>query len=58
MACPTCTRLSRDEALIESAIAERRETLRAVLGEIEREKIEREASELAALLERIIERRA
>jgi len=57
MSCPTCQRLDRDEALLRDAVEERRECLRAALGEIEREAIESEASELAALLELIIERR-
>jgi hypothetical protein len=52
--CP----LDRDEQLVEAAIEERRESLRAALDPELREEIAVEEEELAALLQRIIERRA
>jgi hypothetical protein len=52
------TQLDRDEALIESTIAERQESLRAVLDPELRDEIAVEEEELAGLLQRIIERRA
>jgi hypothetical protein len=58
MSCPVCDRLDRDEQLLSEAIEERRETLRYALSEDEREEIAIEEAALAALLQRIIERRA
>src|SRR5262245_15765425 len=57
MSCPSCTRLDKDEQLVEAALLERRESLRAALDPELREEIEVEEEELAALLQRIIERR-
>jgi hypothetical protein len=58
MACPACTQLKRDERLIPSAIAERQESLRAALDPEFREEIAGEEEELAAIVQRIVERRA
>jgi hypothetical protein len=59
MACTACDQLDRDEQLVEAAIAERRETLRAALDPELREEIAvEEEEELSALLRLIIERRA
>src|SRR5262245_59982730 len=57
MACPAYSQLDRDEAVIESALAERHETLRYTLPD-EGRAVEVEGSELAALFQLIIERRA
>ena len=58
MACPTCTRLDRDEALLRDAVEERVEVLRWALPEDVRSEVEEEERLLAALLARIEERRA
>lgn len=58
MACPTCTRLDRDEALLRDAVQEREELLRFGLPEDVRSEVEEEERMLAALLARIEERRA
>jgi hypothetical protein len=58
MACPTCTRLERDEALLRDAVQEREEALRFDLPEELRAAVEEEERLLAALLARIEERRA
>jgi hypothetical protein len=54
MACPTCTRLDRDEALLRDAVDERVEVLRFALPEDVREAVLEEER----LLSRIEERRA
>jgi hypothetical protein len=58
MACPTCTRLERDEALLRDAVQEREEALRFDLPVELRAAVEEEERLLAALLARIEERRA
>jgi hypothetical protein len=58
MSCPTCTQLDRDEVLISEAIEERREALRAALDPELRDEVAIEEAELAALLQKILERRA
>lgn len=58
MACPACTRLDRDEALLRDAVQERTEALRFALPEDVRAEVEAEERLLAALLARIEERRA
>jgi hypothetical protein len=40
MSCPACTRLARDEALVDSAIGERQEILLAALDPVLREAVE------------------
>jgi hypothetical protein len=56
MACPTCTRLDRDEALLRDAVQEREEVLRFALPEDVREAVLEEERLLATLLARIEER--
>jgi NMD protein affecting ribosome stability and mRNA decay len=59
MACPTCTRLERDEALLRDAVQERAEALRFELPEELRAEVEEEEERLlATLVARIEERRA
>jgi hypothetical protein len=58
VACPTCTRLNRDEAILRDAVQERTEALRFELPEDVRAEVEAEERLLAALLARIEERRA
>jgi hypothetical protein len=60
MACPTCTRLERDEALLRDAVQERAEALRFELPEELRAEVEEQEEErlLATLVARIEERRA
>jgi hypothetical protein len=58
MACPTCSRLDRDEALLRDAVDERVEVLRFELPEDVREAVLEEERLLATLLARIEERRA
>jgi hypothetical protein len=58
VACPTCTRLDRDERLLQEAVEERVEVLRYALPEDVRAAVEDEERMLAALLARIEERRA
>jgi hypothetical protein len=55
MACPTCTRLDRDEALLRDAVQEPAEALRFHLPEDVRAAVEAEERLLAALLARIEE---
>ena len=58
MPCPTCQRLARDERLVTEAVDACHESLRLDLSEEEREAVEIEASELAALLDAILAKRA
>ena len=58
MACPTCSRLDRDEAVLRDAVQERAEALRLNLPEQIRSEVEEEERLLAALLARIEEERA
>jgi hypothetical protein len=58
MACPICTQLDRDEALLTEAVEGCRDTLRYSLTPEEREAVEEEERLLAHLLARIVERRA
>jgi hypothetical protein len=59
MACPTCTRLERDEALLRDAVQERAEALCFELPEELRAEVEEEEERLlATLVARIEERRA
>jgi hypothetical protein len=59
MACPTCTRLERDEALLRDAVQERAEALRVELPEELRAEVEEEEERLlATLVARIEQRRA
>jgi hypothetical protein len=58
MTCPTCERIARDERLLSEAVEDCREGLRYALTPKEREAVEAEERMLAALLDRILERRA
>jgi hypothetical protein len=59
MACPTCTRLERDEALLRDAVQERAEALRVELPEELLAEVEEEEERLlATLVARIEQRRA
>jgi hypothetical protein len=59
MACPTCTRLERDEALLRDAVQERAEALRVELPEELRAEVEEEEERLLATqVARIEQRRA